>query len=622
MVTTYDNGYSDDNVYGVAVRLLTRAASGNGIHLDIGCGFGRMAEPLRDATGAEYLGFDFDEDGLTSLSNRGFEVKKIDLTDLTSAEAILVDAIRGRSVRSMSIIDVLEHVPDPASTMRMLRRIAGLHACPLVVAVPNVTHQDVGMKLAFGRWDITLAGILDHTHLQFYTRGRLNDIAASAGWHEFDGDDLISRISDQHFPADHPVLAENSLLGQFLRTLGQSANRDAHVYQFVRSFLPGPIREPMPLPKTAEGPQPYKPFLSVVTRTQGTRIHQLSETLLSLTAQTCQDFEVLVLGHRLDLEGQLRVERVIADLPTSMRNKTRLILVDHGNRTTPLNVGFTTAQGRYACIVDDDDVVFGHWVETWRDLAAKNPGRLLRANVARQDFTNVDTAYTGHLGFAATGGMILYPAEFDLFAHLIENHTPGLGMAFPLAAFQELNIRFDEDLTTCEDWDLFIRTGLVCGFATTKEVVAIYRWWKNAGNSTEIHSQEEWIANRDRICSKLDRMPVLLPPGTTRYLRKMLSSQSHLFFATESEQTIHTENLRQNVELLLKSSSWRATAPLRGTMRIFRRSSNLPPLDTLNASQLRQLSLDIQRSTSWRITKPLRAAKRVLQSAAEMMRLS
>jgi 2-polyprenyl-3-methyl-5-hydroxy-6-metoxy-1,4-benzoquinol methylase len=619
MVNTYDSPYWDSNVYGLAVRLLTRATERAGLHLDIGCGFGRMAEPLCAATGAVYAGFDADEDGLNSLRERGFEARRIDLREISEAEAIIKTAMAGRALRSISIINVLEHVPEPGELLAMLRRIAGAENCPLVIAVPNVTHRDIGTKLAFGRWDVTVAGVLDQTHLQFFNRARLNDIAASAGWHNSDVQDWIRPDGDQHFPDGHPALAEGSLLGQFLRSVTEPAHDDARVYEFIGAYMPGEARPPAPLPRNAEEPQEPRPFLTVVTRTQGKRVPELTEALLCLMAQSCQDFELLILGHRLTDETLPLVEQVIASLPESLRARTRLIRVEEGNRTTPLNVGFAAARGQYACILDDDDIVLGHWVETWRDLAKENFGRVLRANVARQDFTTVETAHTGHRGAAAESGMKLYPSEFNLIAHLVGNHTPPLGMAFPVAAFEELKIHFDEALTTTEDWDFFLRTGLICGFASSPEVVAIYRWWKNLENSASDHPQEEWLDNQLRIYKKLDEMPVLLPPGMIAQLRKLMTYTAAppppALYMTQPDDKVERDFWRRQIAMQLNSTSWRVTAPIRVVRRLIGRTTPFPALDGLDAVQLRQVSIDIRNSTSWRISLPLRALKERMEAS-------
>src|SRR5690606_7939194 len=103
------------------------------------------------------------------------------------------------------------------------------------------------------------------------------------------------------------------------------------------------------------------PFLSIIMRTQGTRPHTMIEAFTSLAAQTCQDFEVLVIGHKLSLTNQKSVERIIEDNPAWLREKIRLLKLGEGNRTRPLNFGFKRAKGDYIAILDDDDVPFAHW---------------------------------------------------------------------------------------------------------------------------------------------------------------------------------------------------------------------------------------------------------------------
>ena len=81
---------------------------------------------------------------------------------------------------------------------------------------------------------------------------------------------------------------------------------------------------------------PGERFDTVVTRTQGSRIDTLRETLLCLSAQTSQNFEVCIVGHNLEVDAQLAVERVIADLHDGMRQRVRLVRVEGGTRAEPL----------------------------------------------------------------------------------------------------------------------------------------------------------------------------------------------------------------------------------------------------------------------------------------------
>ncbi len=76
--------------------------------------------------------------------------------------------------------DVLEHVPDPAGVLADLRKAAAPGAL-FIVSLPNVAHLAVRLMLLFGRFPGMDRGILDRTHLHFFTRDTAADLLRSAG---------------------------------------------------------------------------------------------------------------------------------------------------------------------------------------------------------------------------------------------------------------------------------------------------------------------------------------------------------------------------------------------------------------------------------------------------------
>ena len=56
-----------------------------------------------------------------------------------------------------------------------------------------------------------------------------------------------------------------------------------------------------------------------------------------------------------------------------------------------------------------------------------------------------------------------YPDHFDLLQHLLVNYSPFMSWAFPRSLFFTYGLRFDEQLTVCEDWDVILRGSLICG---------------------------------------------------------------------------------------------------------------------------------------------------------------
>lgn len=87
-----------------------------------------------------------------------------------NAEALIESAFEHGSIDLMLCLDVLEHMLDPWRFVRQAQRIlkpGGL----LVASIPNVRHVSVlGPLVASGRWRYGDSGILDRTHLRFFTR--------------------------------------------------------------------------------------------------------------------------------------------------------------------------------------------------------------------------------------------------------------------------------------------------------------------------------------------------------------------------------------------------------------------------------------------------------------------
>lgn len=64
--------------------------------------------------------------------------------------------------------EVLEHLRDPWTVLRRLHKL--LKPGALVLAgSPNVSHHSVIRMLLRGRWDLTSSGVMDRTHLRWFT---------------------------------------------------------------------------------------------------------------------------------------------------------------------------------------------------------------------------------------------------------------------------------------------------------------------------------------------------------------------------------------------------------------------------------------------------------------------
>ena len=574
----YNFGYYDTNVYGHVVDLVRKFYRVDGaVHLDLGCGFGAIAESI-EGLGLTYVGGDIQGPGRESLVARGFEAVELDLGDVAGLPYALEAALAGRSLASVSIIDTLEHITTGAEVLAAVEALARAHgAAPLIVAVPNVTHRDLGAKLMVGRWDYTDTGLLDRTHVIHHTEGLLTAMAEAAGWREVGQADFILAKSDQYFPTDLAVLGEQTTIGAFLGGLSAATNPHSKVNEFVRAYVPGRAR-----PTSAGGSPTATPFLSVLVRTQGRRPEQLRDALLCLQGQTNHDFELIVLPHKVSIEQQVLVERLVWELPGDLAARSRVVPVDDGGRARPLNVGAMVARGRYISVFDDDDLVLGHWVDTFAVLAERRPGAVLRAVSVLQDIEECEWAggtSGGHR--TVTIPTAKYDAEFDLVNHLAENHSPLMSLAFPHSLFVDLNMRFDEDLNVMEDWDFFLRSALLCGVESLPTVTSVYRRWLAGEDSRAVHDSTEWTQTQRRIIERLDSQVHAWPAGTVSRLLLSARAGIHAPGVRESARAHHESLLgelrheldvsQSQVEAMRASASWRVTRLMRFAGSLSRR---------------------------------------------------
>jgi methionine biosynthesis protein MetW len=131
--------------------------------LDVGCGAGALGAALREERGIEVVGLELSPDAAARARERLDAVIEADLDELDH-----LPFERG-SFDAMVFGDVLEHLRDPHRLLRLLRPWLADDGA-LVCSIPNVGHWSVVLPLLGGdRWPYADAGLLDRTHVHFFT---------------------------------------------------------------------------------------------------------------------------------------------------------------------------------------------------------------------------------------------------------------------------------------------------------------------------------------------------------------------------------------------------------------------------------------------------------------------
>ncbi len=152
--------------------ILARLGDGHGRRaLDVGAADGFLAE-LLTRQGWQVTALERDPAQAAKARGRCHEVIVADLDQAAPRLQGFFDAI--------VYGDVLEHLNDPLPVLVALDRALAAGG-RVIVSVPNVAHLWVRLSLALGRWNYADRGILDRTHLRFFTKRSFAALLRDAG---------------------------------------------------------------------------------------------------------------------------------------------------------------------------------------------------------------------------------------------------------------------------------------------------------------------------------------------------------------------------------------------------------------------------------------------------------
>lgn len=572
----YKRNFSWESPYGKLVELVSQLRLKEGIVLDLGCGYGAVAEPITEL-GLDYIGLDSDKHALDDLRGRGIECFEVDISSSEELREQVTEVLRlsdGKIIRAVMLQDVLEHLPSTTAFLASLRDVAELAGNPLLImSIPNVAHVDVGAKLALGRFDYTPTGLLDSTHVSFFTESRLKEELAAHGWLEVARNDFHMNRSDQSFPALHPAVAPGASFSNFIRHWRNQVDETATVNQFVRAFATTEVGTPQRQPEEPAG----RAFLSVIMRTEGTRGDYLREALTCLAAQSCDDFTVKLLVHTANAELVEAVVSLVGEFDDRFAARCHVKQIIGGQRARPLNQGLEMVDSAYVAFLDDDDLVTADWVDAFRAGARTSMGQVVRSvtvdqQVQRSSDPNGLASYLVHTGMHAK-----HSQTFDMVQHFYANQTPICSFAVPAAVIECFGLRFDEGLPVIEDWEFLLRACQIAGVHDTRKVTSIYRRWASEEGSSHKVDQKVWEGTRTGILYRFDQAPLLLPAGSASRISNLYETTLRLEQARldtldlAKERMEVIEELRDEIRGIQSSLSWRVTFPVRWFLHYARR---------------------------------------------------
>jgi methionine biosynthesis protein MetW len=298
-VGTYDRQRAPDlsNEQSPWTHVARRIPAGASV-LDLGCWDGLLLAALRDRGATRVRGVERDPEARARAEARGLDVVSADLDD-----PAWPDALGSERFDAVILADVVEHVRDPLGTLRRIVERVLAPGGRVVLSVPNVAHASVRLSLLVGDFDRTDRGILDRTHLHFFTRRSLHALLAEAGLAVGEASDVVIDVPETVVAS---VLARAEIPAEPALVASLTGSADARAYQFVIAATPVPAGAAVPAPPPATAGDVPR-VVDRLLRAQASKIRRLEERIRLLEGKGPLRF-VRYAALRLRQRGERRRE--------------------------------------------------------------------------------------------------------------------------------------------------------------------------------------------------------------------------------------------------------------------------------------------------------------------------
>jgi O-antigen biosynthesis protein len=187
--------------------------------LDVGCAAGDLARVLAER-GCGVTGIEIDPEAAHQAEKHCERVIVGDVEDLDLSEML-----RDEAFDVIVFGDTLEHFKNPLRTLDRLKPFLRSEGY-MVASIPNVAHGSVRLALMQGKFRYSSLGLLDNTHLRFFTRDSVEQLFEDAGF-------LITGLKRTlRGIFDTEIEIEEALIPDEVLELVQ-ADLESSTYQFV-----------------------------------------------------------------------------------------------------------------------------------------------------------------------------------------------------------------------------------------------------------------------------------------------------------------------------------------------------------------------------------------------------
>ena len=144
--------------------------------LEFGCATGYMSEVLKNRLGCTVTGVEISPEAAALAEEHCERVIVCDAEKIDYAAELA-----GEEFDVVLFADVLEHLKEPGDVLRRVRPFIAENGV-VIASIPNIAHGSVRLALLGGEFRYREWGLLDDTHLRFFTRSSIQDLFEETGY--------------------------------------------------------------------------------------------------------------------------------------------------------------------------------------------------------------------------------------------------------------------------------------------------------------------------------------------------------------------------------------------------------------------------------------------------------
>jgi len=208
-----------------SLTLLARHIAAGAVVLDLGMGTGGLGKYLAARQSVTLDGVTLSEE---EAQRAGSAYRQVVVADLDRAD--LTQLFAGQRYDRIVLADVLEHLKNPERILQQCHQLLQAGG-QLLTSVPNVAYCGLLAELLQGEFKYRPEGLLDNTHLRFFTRQSLHRFFAQHGWQVKTSQTTTRDVLASEFKGQFDLLPP--AVSRHLLALP-----DAATYQFISCLEP------------------------------------------------------------------------------------------------------------------------------------------------------------------------------------------------------------------------------------------------------------------------------------------------------------------------------------------------------------------------------------------------